>query len=96
MDDEQDKSGEVGKAADTDDEQGESLAVAALAYAVASVAPKLEHAKAQMTRLHERGPVPQGEHFPEPLGFPELMELGQRVGFPAPLAPAQEKASAPV
>ena len=59
MDDEQDKSGEVGKAVDdeqgndvaaiaapdADDEQRESLAVAVVAYVVASAAPRLEHAK---------------------------------------------------
>ncbi len=58
-------------------------------------APPVEHWRVQMKQPHEQGLVLIAEHFPEPQGFLEQMELLQLVGFPAPLEPAQGMASGP-
>ena len=58
-------------------------------------APPAEHKRVQMKQPHEQGLVLIAEHFLEPLGFLEQMELLQFVGFPAPLESAQGMASGP-
>ena len=57
--------------------------------------PLAEHKKAQMEQPHEQGRVLIAEHFPEPPGFLEQMELRQTAGFPAPLEPGKGTASGP-
>jgi hypothetical protein len=59
-------------------------------------APPVEHMRARRKQPHEQGQVLIEEHFLEPQGFLEQMELHQLVGFPAPLEFAQGKASCPV
>ena len=59
-----------------------------------TVAPA-EHKMVQMKQPHEQGQVLIEEHFLEPLGFLEQMELLQLVGFPAPWEPVQGMASGP-
>lgn len=56
-------------------------------------APPVVRKRVQMKQLHEEGQVLNEEHFPEPLGFLEQMELPQTVGFPGPLEPVQGMAS---
>ena len=58
-------------------------------------APPVERKRVQMKQPHEQVQVLVEEHFPEPLGFLEQMELPQTVGFPEPLAPVQEMVSGP-
>jgi hypothetical protein len=57
--------------------------------------PPVEHWRVQMKQPHEQGLVLIEEHFLEPQGFLEQMELLQLVGFPAPLESAQGTASGP-
>ena len=55
-------------------------------------APPVERRMA-LKQPHEQGQVLIEEHFPEPPGFLEQMELHQTVGFPGPLEPVQGMAS---
>jgi len=58
-------------------------------------APPVEHWRVQMKQPHEQGLVLIAEHFLEPQGFLEQMELRQIVGFPAPSEPVQGMAFGP-
>jgi hypothetical protein len=56
----------------------------------------VERKRVQVKQPHEQqDQVSIAEHFPEPLGFLEQMELLQTVGFPGPLEPVQVMASDP-